>query len=350
MENSNGIKYYLSKETYMSDFAPAYKQFALDLKSVFQTSIVLPFQFPVKNNTAISIPVSDRKIFTAIFRDAEELLQIKFPLKYKNYDTIKTKITVVEMNLLFENAVHEYSNIETSSNFDLVMDSLNIILSSYRVLYGDEKIYRLMTEMITIPCDFRYSNINDWDVGTIKGIFTYNPKKEAEILDNTKIERFLEYIPVFRNRNNPYPILEEYLIDARRFMLSGMFDWCIISAQTHIEGLLRTIYRQIKLNNVSNIVELEKKLEEVSFSDLIKKEMPSILGGNWNLDNDKNTVGIWYQKCYQIRNRIVHAGYRPSNIEAEAAYIGAQDMRLFVYNRLKSKSKYHPIFAGLLKL
>jgi hypothetical protein len=44
------------------------------------------------------------------------------------------------------------------------------------------------------------------------------------------------------------------------------------------------------------------------------------LKGNWDHKSNRTEVGVWYQQCYTLRNRVVHAGHLPTNEEAINCY------------------------------
>jgi hypothetical protein len=262
----------------------------------------------------------------------------------------KSDVTVAELGIFFDYKLVSPPTEQISKHFDTAMESLNIVLSAYRVLYRDESIHRLLTEMISTKCPFQYVSIPDWEFIRDPGTFEYNPTRKKDRLENYQIRQFMDYLPIFRDGRNPFPILEEYLLDALGHMLNGQFDWGVISAQTHIEGLLRAIFRNIRLYQGSSIDQVESELEDLSFGALIKREMPNLLGGDWNLTQGSGKVAQWYSNCYQLRNRIVHGGYRPNGQEAERAYIAAEQMKIFVHLQLRKKKQFHEAFNGQLKM
>lgn len=70
------------------------------------------------------------------------------------------------------------------------------------------------------------------------------------------------------------------------------------------------------------------------------------LGGNWSLKN--GVLGSWFDNVAGLRNRVVHAGYRPSVGEASRANDAADAVAKFISDRLAEKFKDYPKTAWLV--
>jgi hypothetical protein len=349
-QSAEEYSYYLSKDSFPIDYEPLYRQFGLELRSVFQTVVLLPFDFPMKDNQSVSLPIKDNRIFTVNFREAERKSTTFLGLEVVQIQETQKSHTLAEIGLFSTKESFEYQETMVSSDFDEAIDSLNIVLSAYRSLYRDANIPRFRTEMIATTCPFGYYSIPEWKPITKAGTFDYNPQSKKARLSDLEVRRYLDYLSIFRDRSNPFPLLEEYLVDAHGHLLNGQFEWSVISAQTHIEGLLRIIYKNVRQFEGVAASQVEQDLEDLSFSNLVKVEMPKIVGGNWNLYQGSGKVLRWYNDCYQLRNRIVHAGHRVGAEEAKRAYIAAEEMKVFVHLQLRKNEKIRGAFSGQLKM
>jgi hypothetical protein len=68
--------------------------------------------------------------------------------------------------------------------------------------------------------------------------------------------------------------------------------------------------------------------------------------GNWRLDGS-GPVATWYKNLANLRNRCVHAGYRPTSNEALAASRAQHDLRDFVADRLVDRQRRYPRVASI---
>ncbi|WP_156527388.1 hypothetical protein [Gordonia sp. 852002-51296_SCH5728562-b] len=72
----------------------------------------------------------------------------------------------------------------------------------------------------------------------------------------------------------------------------------------------------------------------------IKNEFHTRLGGTWRLD--RGELGVWSTKVADVRNRVVHSGYRPSETEAVDAEAAADSLRDFTARRLSALGRKYP--------
>ncbi|MGW5918479.1 hypothetical protein ACWFPY_05760 [Nocardia fluminea] len=75
----------------------------------------------------------------------------------------------------------------------------------------------------------------------------------------------------------------------------------------------------------------------------IKNEYECRLGGNWSLS--AGPVGGWYESVAGLRNRVVHAGYRPSDKETNVCFDAVDDLSEYILDRLYDKAHKYPCTA-----
>lgn len=80
----------------------------------------------------------------------------------------------------------------------------------------------------------------------------------------------------------------------------------------------------------------------------VKKLYAERIGGTWNLVQS-GPVKNWLDSVADLRNRCVHGGYRPTPDRAEAAMSAADDLRLFIVERLKESktARRFPLTASI---
>ena len=77
-----------------------------------------------------------------------------------------------------------------------------------------------------------------------------------------------------------------------------------------------------------------------------RKELPRLLGGDWS-----SHASPWvraHRDAYQLRNRIIHSGYRPTRAEAELARKSVDTVQRFLFDRLAGRASVFPRAAQLI--
>ncbi len=78
----------------------------------------------------------------------------------------------------------------------------------------------------------------------------------------------------------------------------------------------------------------------------VKREYAQRIRGNWSLDQEP--LRGWITRTVALRNRVVHAGYRPHRAEAREALVGADAVEHFVTDRIAASATSYPKTALLL--
>ncbi len=128
----------------------------------------------------------------------------------------------------------------------------------------------------------------------------------------------------------------------RAIHLRGDNADCVISSQTAAESMMYDLLRGllIDLGKTSQEVDARAK-PELPFKALLTREIPPRLGGDWNLDGS-SPVGIYWRSLYLLRNRVAHAAYMPSTVEAELALEAFVNVREYVSELLWRKNGAFP--------
>lgn len=132
-----------------------------------------------------------------------------------------------------------------------------------------------------------------------------------------------------------------------RFLLSqGNAIQSIVEFNTASEELISTIILMNWINETNmSEEEISEKFENTPFKKRINSEISKILGGQWNIKDEKTVVGAWFIKTYDLRNRIVHGGYTPDDSEIIKAVSCEYNFINYVIE-LMNKSKYE-YFKGI---
>lgn len=143
------------------------------------------------------------------------------------------------------------------------------------------------------------------------------------------------------NRGDPLIAASRRLFRGEHAMATrGDTSTAVIEAQVACEGFLDQLLLLMAW-------EEGRSPEEVAvwFADGLAKRVRthygSRLGTNWDTANSATPVGKWHSRVYVVRNRVIHAGYVPTDAEAMDALEVAHELIDFMKERLLDRqTKY----------
>ena len=98
--------------------------------------------------------------------------------------------------------------------------------------------------------------------------------------------------------------------------------------------------------NASRITDLRRTSP---FASLIKTELSQRLGGSWDTTRPRTPIGHYWRDLYELRVRVVHAGYLPHDGDAEKAARAYEGLEGFLRERLQTRAKRYPSATGALR-
>jgi hypothetical protein len=128
----------------------------------------------------------------------------------------------------------------------------------------------------------------------------------------------------------------------RAFHVRGDRADGVVNLQTAVESMLFDLLRAVLVDEAKTADEIASQLaNEPPFKRLLTSEFAPRLGGNWDI-TATGVVGEYWSNLYELRNRVVHAGYLPGDREADLAQKAFFDLREFVSERLHDRSSTYP--------
>jgi hypothetical protein len=230
-----------------------------------------------------------------------------------------------------------------SGIFDRLLGKLNALIVAYVILTRDHQAYRVSREMFEFGSVYRSIVPGDWEKGAT-GLFLLHrnvPFEKPEMSQNQH-DQVVWYASVIEQQLNPFILVEELSVSARRELLGGGYRESVVFAQTSIETMLATLLSHAMKSEGRSDAEIEKQLQDIGFATRLKREYHGRFGGVWSVEKHGTPVADWFTKTYRLRNRIVHAGYAPTFFEASAALEAAGDMISFIVTRVRAASKRYP--------
>ncbi|WP_162801613.1 hypothetical protein [Brachybacterium saurashtrense] len=127
----------------------------------------------------------------------------------------------------------------------------------------------------------------------------------------------------------------------------GQYSDAVISMGTSVETLLTTIVSHLLWEEAWPNVQDEasvKSARSVFYAlekrSRVREELSKRLGGNWSAE--ASPWEIWMRHGVALRNRVVHAGYRPSYNETREAVSAYDEFVAFVTDRIAEKANVYP--------
>lgn len=78
--------------------------------------------------------------------------------------------------------------------------------------------------------------------------------------------------------------------------------------------------------------------------------MSKRLGGVWDISKEGSEIRNWYDRCYSLRNRVVHIGYTPELNETEQAINEAKTFVFYIVQLITRKRKTYPDLYKNIKI
>ena len=201
----------------------------------------------------------------------------------------------------------------------------------------DDSVRTVTKDNIEYASHFRGIDIETWETFNWMTIHSmYGIPKEKKQLSDENFAAALE----MANMNHQFDSYYAHFQNARFLLSQGNAIQSIVEFNTASEELISTIILMNWVNETNmSEEEITEKFENTPFIKRINSEIPKILGGQWNIKDEKTIVGAWYIKTYGIRNRIVHGGYIPDDHEIFTAVSCEYDFINYVIE-LMNKSRY----------
>jgi len=341
----------LSKKSYEKDYLPALEKWNFEPQTVIEFPFTLPFHIPMYLPNTFSYVKGDISI-SIRFEIIEESLDDKYLFNF-NKTLVKSyfsKVSIVIGLLKKVDQIENYEEVMTKY-FDLGLIELNKFLICYMNKLKDDSVHYITKEMLAPVILVRFIDTNDWeeDNNLLLILHPYHScKKEQLSID--ELDDIITKFTIISEDVNPFLINERYVLFARRYRKLGFYNEAAIYIQISIETLIRTIYKEILKIKEDDDEELKRILEDTSFMSIVKKELPHLLGGNWNINDISNPAGQWYQYVYKLRNRVIHTGYMPNFDELDKALYYGTEFRVFIVELLNKKKKVYPKLSEMLTL
>lgn len=318
-----------TREIYEKSYLPAYEQLALTPRRLLRVPVVLPFQLPFPEAATFTFLLGDSEACTLSF----DTLTSRHPIR-ADLATPPTKDTSAPPTRVVMTYVTEceteigQSEVEATRVFDLMVAKLNQMISAYLVVTKDCTVYHVGHGMFEFGSVVAVIDPADWRTLSY-GLFLLhaNTRVAKPVLDQETLGQVAWFVEVIEQGLNPFILSEEMALMADREFLGGCYREAVIYAQSSVEVFLSTLLTKILEIEGASPESIERMLQDVGFATRLRREYHPRLGGSWDVNNAASPLGRWYTNTYQLRNRVVHGGYAPTQHETKTAVEAAGALR-----------------------
>lgn len=353
-------------------------------KLIVQTAITLPFHLPLGPDP-FSIPFvvapEQNSFGTFLFSHFEEERMYLCGFKPEHgvrYQTPRTRCEIVAMfrdselklnntpcdALRLAQIVRDSKHTDAITGDDFVqatmtifsvyrkilggsLDVLNAIIMNYAANADDDAVYPVDLEAVEDTSHFRIIEPQSWTTFNWMSVHsTRLPRQPRDVLRDADLGVAYGGTPNYiGNQNVQYLFL---LQRASYEYRCGSSTTCLVYLVSASEVLLRRIYL-LHLIGDEGMSESDAKnrLSDAATKSLLTTHLPRILGANWSIDSHSTPAGCWYAGVYELRNRVLHAGYKPSERELHEAMASSSGFFQFVFERIHARLKKRPYLAEL---
>lgn len=340
----------ITEETYKKSFKGLFESFKIDQKFILQTKIELPFHIPVPDGYGIISNFDDRKEYWSFLFFSSQNIEKNIVI-FNESILLKTKRTEINLCVVgpefkFDSYKKEGVDITLSDEhsyfFDKSLDHLNAIIMAYSIHFQDEYVYQITKFDLPPFCGYELINTDDWSVKSI--LFALHSKIDVELKEITMEQ--CNALQSFSNHiiGNEYMFLlpEKYFLLAKNRLNKGLFSEAVIFAQTALEVKIKRLFYYFLEKEGLDENDIIEAMENTPFMSMIKKEMSKRLGGVWDITKEGSEIKNWYDRCYSLRNRVVHIGYNPMLDETEQALYDAKKFAFYIIELITNKKKAYP--------
>jgi hypothetical protein len=339
--NDHDEAYLLTKVEYYKTFEPLYEK-VFKPKVLIQFPVILPFHIPIADASGLSVVVDDHIICTYLISTLVITEQTTLGNLDGKFVPVEMRKSRVEMTYATDIEL-DWGVVDLTPCFDLLVEQLNLIITSYVIVMKDIDAHRVSREMFQMASLCRFIKINSWDEQHVAMFRLHNDVPyQRQVLTEDQLDKISWFAHILQENLNPFVLSEEIMISARKNFKEGFYRETVIYAQTSIETFFSVLFVTILLQEGKSFAEAEALRENTPFISLIKKEFHSRLGGAWKVDDARMRVGVWHRDTYILRNKVAHGGYLPSFEETQNALRASIDLRSYVVALIKAKKKKYP--------
>lgn len=223
-------------------------------------------------------------------------------------------------------------------HFHRCLRYLDVFVQSHMLAFRDSRVHPISTPELSPLVFVGKYELGEGDWALDIAMLTHPeamPEYTEHVADESHIA-VLESALIQLRVNNPF-VTATFLAlradDAHR--VRGDFVDAVVSMETAMESRLFALWRCLLVDLGYTDGEISTAVTaDTPYRTLLVTTLPTLLGGRWDVSAIGTPVGNYWSDLYELRNRIVHAGYRPNIVEADRAKRAHDALRRFIRERL----------------
>lgn len=228
--------------------------------------------------------------------------------------------------------------------FDRCLEELALLTRAYTLASGDLRVRLPARQNLFpfVPFTTRHPSKKDWSSLQLLLLNRgYSLSSPTESLSEDQLADFDLYLELLKRRN-PFLTFSEWARAARQaFYVDGDYATTVINAHIAGEVLFDTTLLMMAWEEETPREEAANWFESALAKRLRTYYAPR-LGGAWDTRMPKTVSGRWTMRVSDVRNRLVHSGYRPTELEALTALDLFDEVVEFVKGRLVVQRDKYP--------
>jgi hypothetical protein len=227
--------------------------------------------------------------------------------------------------------------------FHRVLRALNLFLLGYSVGLGNTRVRQIAPEDLDpVVAHGKWTLATGWfDPGVLIMPLEWTPKP-LPMLDLSTAAPLIGSGIDAVTTGHPYVPMKVWLTRSMRAQRRGDQVDRVVSLQTSAESMFSATFRMTLVDAGSSSHEIQEQSEYDSYKWLITSRLPQLLGGDWSVQRLNSDLGRYWVDLYELRNRVVHAGYEPSPIEGDRAEAAFRRVRDYLNQRVWARRKTYP--------
>lgn len=233
--------------------------------------------------------------------------------------------------------------------FHRCLSALNVYLQAFALARGDDEVRSISSRELRPIVIVGAMNLAG--VWTLKGPMLMHPDAKARLMGSRPVAEHVESLnramePILFG--NPFARVWQWHARAERRRYEGDNADAVVSFQIAAEVFLFATWALLLADEGSTTAEVAERQRNTSFASLVKTELGQRLGGSWDTTQPQTPIGHYWRDLYELRTRVVHAGYLPHDGDAEKAERAFEGLDKFVRERLHTRAKRYPMAVAAL--
>jgi len=290
---------------------------------------------PTAANDDPFLEQAQREVLRSFDLPEEEINPLLEAGPHRDYQTIVEAVTpLVEVEGPLD---------PVSAAFDRCVDRLSQVASSYRRA-AMQPIARITRERLPFSIYYLTYDMSQPKANWSHGLFlAHMSAPQLLVIDPASPEQVADikrHLAASLGRQPLTPYVDR-VVDAHHALRQGDTANAVILAQVGAEIFLDTLLALLVWEEGASPQEAAEDAFSSGLTRRVRNSFAPRLGGDWNL-NGPGSVGSWKRNLYELRGRVIHAGYEPARPEARQALQSLAALEDFAKGRVLEKRRQSP--------